>query len=489
MARIDTDIHMMDRLTAGGFAKRATARRPMRIALSVLALIFGGCASEKADFQLNELRLAHWEYQFRETVSPDRKEELSAIMTALFGTPDEPRVPGLRGDLASRVLDKSLLRRAAGPIGRDMEGNMRGLYREHCAHCHGMTGDGMGPMATVLYPYPRDFRAGIYKFKSTPKGSKPTDEDLRRLLVRGIPGTAMPSYGALPPDHIDVLVAYVKYLSIRGEVERRLIDYGVGELEPDEPILDLEGWQDEKEAQLSKIYDLVTDVVSLWERADRDVTPVPSLPQSWPSDEHLSRGRTLYFSEDAGCVKCHGRSGKGDGQVNDYDDWTKELQPGNAEALASFLAAGALAPRHIRPRNFRRGIFRGGDDPQDLYRRICNGIDGTPMPAALLKSSSAPPEAKGLTSDDIWCLVAFVRSIRSLPPGDLADQSSFRVVRDVAFAQSLVVAQRREAMGVREGPQGGRRPPSWSLEFGGIAFRALGVPGALTPRACDRTRP
>ncbi len=43
------------------------------------------------------------------------------------------------------------------------------------------------------------------------------------VLRNGVPGTAMPSFDLLPDAQIESLVEYVKYLSMRGETEIRLI--------------------------------------------------------------------------------------------------------------------------------------------------------------------------------------------------------------------------------------------------------------------------
>jgi hypothetical protein len=51
------------------------------------------------------------------------------------------------------------------------------------------------------------------------------------------------------------------------------------------------------------------------------------------------------------------------------------------------------------PRDFREGLYRGGSSPEQLYRRIAAGIDGTPMPAA------------SIPANDIWHLVNYVRSL------------------------------------------------------------------------------
>ncbi len=48
------------------------------------------------------------------------------------------------------------------------------LYRRNCLHCHGVSGAGDGPTAPFLYPLPRDYRKGIFKFTSTPSGATRT---------------------------------------------------------------------------------------------------------------------------------------------------------------------------------------------------------------------------------------------------------------------------------------------------------------------------
>jgi mono/diheme cytochrome c family protein len=383
---------------------------------------------------LNEVQAARLAREYREPFAPDRRAELRSILEELFGTPDVPRVPASVSAVPA-VLDPPLLLAAAGPVGSDMQGRSRGLYREHCVHCHGISGDGVGPMAYFLNPYPRDFRRGTYKFKSTPKSEKPTHADLRRVLQNGIPGTAMPSYQALPEWELDAVVHYVKYLSIRGEIERLLMDYAAGELETDQPLLDEGAPDDQRAEQESVITDIVTQVFAKWSQADAAVTPVPLPDPQRNLAASIARGRELYFGDVASCVKCHGQTALGDGQTTDYDDWAKELEPTNPEALNVYCRNGALAPRNIRPRNLRLGVYHGGGQPEDLYRRIHNGIDGTPMPAALIKPPGAPDVTKGLSEQDIWSLVDY---ITSLAPRSRSTATSAQDVR--AADQSRVAA-------------------------------------------------
>ena len=98
-------------------------------------------------------------------------------------------------------------------------GRENGLYREHCVHCHGITGDGLGPTGGVPQSLSARLPAGVFKFKSTYDASKPTDADLVRVLDNGIPGQFDAIVRAACPGEVEPLVEYVKYLSMRGEME------------------------------------------------------------------------------------------------------------------------------------------------------------------------------------------------------------------------------------------------------------------------------
>jgi mono/diheme cytochrome c family protein len=57
--------------------------------------------------------------------------------------------------------------------------------------------------------------AGIYKCRSTPTGSLPTDQDLYDTMVRGLVTSAMPPWAALTPQQRVDFVAYIKKFSPR----------------------------------------------------------------------------------------------------------------------------------------------------------------------------------------------------------------------------------------------------------------------------------
>ena len=80
-------------------------------------------------------------------------------------------------------------------------------YERYCLACHGTNGDGNGPGAPYLWPPPRAFTKGDYKWRSTPAGQPPLRDDVRATIELGAPGTAMPGFaGILPPAQIDELI-------------------------------------------------------------------------------------------------------------------------------------------------------------------------------------------------------------------------------------------------------------------------------------------
>ncbi len=113
----------------------------------------------------------------------------------------------------------------------DMEahvGNLTGHAREghplfvrYCMGCHGELGDGEGINAPWIEPFkPRNFTLGIFKCRSTPTGTLPTDDDLFRTLHRGLNTSAMPHWDALTDQNRIDLIAYVKHFSPRFVTEK-----------------------------------------------------------------------------------------------------------------------------------------------------------------------------------------------------------------------------------------------------------------------------
>ena len=225
------------------------------------------------------------------------------------------------------------------------------LFLQHCANCHGERGDGNGP--ANLEPRARYFGGERFKFASTDT-SVPTDDDLLRVLERGIPGSAMYSFGHLPLDDRRALVGHVRTLALRGTVERLAAKVVKDGDDPD--YAELRG-----------------------KAADQCVPgkpiPVPEPPASSP--EAVARGRQLFVTT---CAQCHGPEGKGDGPQ------VKEMKNDNGTPA--------------RPRNLTLGLYKYGGEPQSLYVRLKLGIAGTPMPAS-----------PTLTDAQVYDLVWYVKSL------------------------------------------------------------------------------
>lgn len=237
------------------------------------------------------------------------------------------------------------------------------VYVAECAGCHGLTGDGSGPASGVLNPRPRNFRKGVFKFRSTRTGERPVRSDIFRTITNGLAGSAMPNFRLIPEELRWDLVEYVRYLSMRGEFEQMMLDLA---------------WSEEELPDAAEVAGIIR---SRWdERNLRSVYPSVAEPER--DQASIERGRALFLDPQRGsCFSCHGATGRGDGPTaNDYkDDWGYP----------------------IRPRDFSQGVFRAGSAPQDLYLSIATGIGGTPMGSfeGVLK-----PE-------EIWDLVHYVQAL------------------------------------------------------------------------------
>lgn len=237
------------------------------------------------------------------------------------------------------------------------------VYMKRCVQCHGVNGDGNGPAAVHLYPRPRDYTKGIFKFTSTPYGTRPRRSDLVKTVVQGVTGTSMPSFDRLPEKDIEAVVDYVVVLSQRGELQYQLAieAEAAEELDPE------------------YIPEFVDDVTNRWQTAKTSLTQ-PLTPQPELTPERAKLGREAFLSK--GCSKCHGEDGRGHTKDNiGKDSW------GFATQAADLTS----------------GMLHGGADPVDIYRRIMNGINGTPMPGFRSALQSEP--------ETIWNLVAYVLEV------------------------------------------------------------------------------
>ena len=138
------------------------------------------------------------------------------------------------------------------------------VFERNCMVCHGPRGDGKGEMAASLSPKPRNFRVGLFKFRSTPTGKLPTHEDLRHTIRHGLSGTAMGMFSQLSEEDVDSVIAYVKSFSRRWKKPE---NYAAAVLVPEQP--------------------------------------------AWLSEPaRIEAGKSLFLQH---CMSCHGSGGQGDG--------------------------------------------------------------------------------------------------------------------------------------------------------------------------------
>ena len=154
------------------------------------------------------------------------------------------------------------------------------LYRRFCVGCHGPIGDGEGENAQWIDPKPRNFTLGVFKCRSTPSGTLPTDEDLFNTIGRGIVNSNMPHWAPLTPQDRADLIAYVKHFSPR--------------------------WAKEKSG-----------------------TPIQIPAEPAVTAERIKAGQDVFKKVE--CWKCHGVEGRGNGPSADTltDDQGRPIRPFN----------------------------------------------------------------------------------------------------------------------------------------------------------------
>ncbi len=191
------------------------------------------------------------------------------------------------------------------------------IYLQRCAGCHGVNGDGKGEAAIFLDPKPRNFTTGVFKFRSTPLGALPTDEDLMRTLSKGLNGTSMPGFHLVPEVSRLAVIQYIKTFS--------------------------DAWQDPDNIQ-----------------APLTGAPMPIEDFRTHSTfiARAKKGRGIYIEN---CATCHGLEGHGDGEGAEglEDDWGYPLKPANLQ----------------------KKYIKSGHSIEDIYRVVLAGIGGSPMPS------------------------------------------------------------------------------------------------------------
>jgi len=234
------------------------------------------------------------------------------------------------------------------------------VYQRNCASCHAADGSAELPANGALRPPPRDLRLGHYKFKSTPDEALPTDEDLARVIRRGLPGTYMNPFPGLEPDEVEAVVDYIKTFSPR--------------------------WSEELAG-----------------------TPVPVDPDPWTRGEQaaaIARGEAVYHGV-VRCWTCH-PAYLSEREILDVVRREPPLD-GDEAAVETLPFRGDMRRSDTVPTENGRGlppdflsdICRAGASPDALYRTIAAGVGGTSMNGWYGR----------LEARDLWALAHYVRDL------------------------------------------------------------------------------
>ncbi|HUL45192.1 MAG TPA: c-type cytochrome [Bacteroidota bacterium] len=213
------------------------------------------------------------------------KNKLSAQIRGIYMTDDTSKWSTKPG-VAKSVRYNPNIPSPAIPDGiPDLDAVHRGqmVYKQQCAPCHGIQGDGKGFLAAGFDVKPRDFTEGMYKFRTTKTGEFPSIEDIEHTVRVGVSGTTMPAWGQFLTD---------QQVS---DVSRYLITFS------DQFA---QAWKEQKSPE------------------KLDVPPVPQDLSSL-----AAQGKAIF--DRAQCAKCHGDAGRGDGPATAtlQDSWEQPIVP------------------------------------------------------------------------------------------------------------------------------------------------------------------
>lgn len=257
------------------------------------------------------------------------------------------------------------------------------VYAANCFACHGGVGNGEGPWAPTLSTPARDFTDGEWM-------SSQSDGVFFTSILRGVPGTPMPSFaGRLSERDIWAVTAFIRGFSPEVKLDRPaderirvklggevyaaqcagchgLTGDGDGQAAasfdtPPRALSDGDWLSGRSDPQLRttivqgvpgtampSFYDELTnvqvDAVVEYLRHLADVAQQPNPIDGWARESYL-----------AYCASCHGVTGNGQG-----------------------VAAGRLEPA---PRVFRNPAWMAGQSDEKLIAAVRDGRPGTAMPA------------------------------------------------------------------------------------------------------------
>jgi len=301
------------------------------------------------------------------------EEDVWQVITFLYDYVGQvPRMWDQERSKAVTGIKEEILRQRADLKGKE-------LYAFRCAACHGDNGAGDGPAAKRLYPKPRDFTTGLFKYKTSPGKMLPRDEDLFNTIKFGLNSTVMPAWKSLMTDaQITSLIPVIKGFDTFGVWAPS--DAPDDAFDPDTGIY--------KGNPIS-----VTKTLELKNQ-------VPYTPES------IAKGKAVFHKSDT-CSACHGQDGRGNITSGKRlkDDWGDRIWPRDQTEPWSWRVSNVP-----------------GDTPEardatikNIFTRLSVGIPGTPM----------PEHTKTVAEEDRWNIANYVYSLRTTRT-PLTDKSVIR---------------------------------------------------------------
>ncbi len=241
------------------------------------------------------------------------------------------------------------------------------VYTEYCLACHGVNGDGNGPAAKGSVPPPRNFTQGLYKFAWVKNSGLPTDEDFKRIIQKGLHGTAMFKWD-VSDEQTYAVTQYIK-----------------------------------------------TFAPQVWENLEAEVSePIEVRPDPFTSARKnfaIRKGKAVYHLV-ANCQSCHrGYATKSElkalGKEFNYTtevDIDESFYDMKIQESEFYFADSKDRLAKFLPPDFTWHELRSINSLEDIYKRLVSGITGAGMPAW----------RDVIEDDEIWATAYYVQSLMEL---------------------------------------------------------------------------
>ena len=234
-------------------------------------------------------------------------------------------------------------------------------YMEYCVSCHGVKGDGAGVSSKGMYPAPRNFTQGIYKFAYVVSGELPHDEDFYRIIRHGLKGSAMLPWD-ISDERLDAVTQYIK-----------------------------------------------TFAPAVWEGTDKVLGTKYELPADPFGDVYrhqaIEKGKSVYHIT-AACTTCH-RGYETKENISKYNIEVNKV-PLKPEEFAADLYELKLQEGDwnykVIPPDFTHHQLRSITDVASIVQRLMYGVTGSGMPGW----------KDVVTDQELWALAYYIQSLRDL---------------------------------------------------------------------------